>query len=121
MFSFQQSLGVVENIDTTSRQLRQALEDGKTIIVTTLQKFPAIARQMEELAGDPALEASVKVNQPENGRLTFDHVANDKIQEMIDTNFKFYKQITDDAEFEKHFLGWLFERYRQGPTGEGQP
>jgi type I restriction enzyme R subunit len=65
----------------------------------------------ERLAGDPALEASVKVNTPENARLTFDQVAGDKIQELIDTNFKFYKQINDDKEFEQFFLGWLFERY----------
>ena len=37
---FEQTLGVVENIDHTSRQLREALEAGRTIIVTTLQKFP---------------------------------------------------------------------------------
>ena len=42
---------MVENIDTTSRQLKQALEDGKTIIVTTLQKFPVIADQMGALKG----------------------------------------------------------------------
>jgi hypothetical protein len=71
-----------------------------------------------EVGQRPTLEASVKVNQPENARLTFDHVANDKIQEMIDTNFKFYKQINDDAEFEEHFLDWLFERYtRRGEKG----
>ena len=40
MRQFEQTLGVVENIDTTSRQLKEALESGKTIIVTTLQKFP---------------------------------------------------------------------------------
>lgn len=48
---FQQTLGVVENIDKTSKQLKEALEEGKTIIVTTLQKFPVIARQMGELPG----------------------------------------------------------------------
>ncbi|HNQ88445.1 MAG TPA: type I restriction endonuclease [Verrucomicrobiota bacterium] len=48
---FEQTLGVVENIDTTSRQLKQALEDGKTIIVTTLQKFPVIADQIGALKG----------------------------------------------------------------------
>src|SRR5207244_7340509 len=40
MRQFEQTLGVVENIDTTSRQLKDALEAGKTIIVTTLQQFP---------------------------------------------------------------------------------
>lgn len=48
---FEQTLGVVENIDTTSRQLKEALEAGKTIIVTTLQKFPVIMGQVAELAG----------------------------------------------------------------------
>ncbi len=48
---FEQTLGVVENIDKTSRQLREALESGKTIIVTTLQKFPVIAEQIGRLPG----------------------------------------------------------------------
>ncbi|MBU0595366.1 DEAD/DEAH box helicase family protein, partial [Candidatus Bipolaricaulota bacterium] len=51
MRQFEQTLGVVENIDTTSRQLKDALESGKTIIVTTLQKFPVIAGQIGELPG----------------------------------------------------------------------
>ena len=48
---FEQTLGVVENIEHTSRQLREALEAGRTIIVTTLQKFPVIAKQIGELPG----------------------------------------------------------------------
>ena len=48
---FEQTLGVVENIDQTSRQLREALEAGRTIIVTTLQKFPVIAEQISQLPG----------------------------------------------------------------------
>ena len=48
---FEQTLGVVENIEHTSRQLREALEAGRTIIVTTLQKFPVIAEQIGELPG----------------------------------------------------------------------
>jgi type I restriction enzyme, R subunit len=47
----EQTLGVVENIDKTSRQLREALESGKTIIVTTLQKFPQIVEQIGALPG----------------------------------------------------------------------
>ena len=48
---FEQTLGVVENIDQTARQLREALEAGRTIIVTTLQKFPVISEQIGELPG----------------------------------------------------------------------
>ena len=51
MRQFEQTLGVVENIDTTSRQLKEALESGKTIIVTTLQKFPVIAQEIGRLPG----------------------------------------------------------------------
>lgn len=51
MLFFEQTPGVVENIDQTSRQLRDALESGKSIIVTTLQKFPVIAREVGELLG----------------------------------------------------------------------
>lgn len=65
------------------------------------------------LADDEALKASVRVNTLENARLTFDHVVNDRLQEMIDSNFKFYKQVTDDPQFARELLDWLFERYRQ--------
>jgi type I restriction enzyme R subunit len=46
--------GMLENISSedgmTSRDLKAALEDGKRIIVTTLQKFGVIADQMSELS-----------------------------------------------------------------------
>jgi type I restriction enzyme R subunit len=51
MRQFEQTLGVVESIDSTSRQLKDALESGKTIIVTTLQEFPVIAKEIGELPG----------------------------------------------------------------------
>ena len=51
MHQFEQTLGVVENIDSTSRQLKEALESGKTIIVTTIQKFPVIANEIGQLPG----------------------------------------------------------------------
>ena len=77
-------------------------------------------QQLEaKLVEDPALEASIRVNTPGNARLTFDHVVNDKIQELIETNFKFYKQITDNPEFARLFLDWLFDRYRHRTSGEG--
>jgi type I restriction enzyme R subunit len=69
-------------------------------------------RQLEQrIADDPALEASLRVNPPADVRLTFNMVANDRLQEMIDSNFKFYKQVTDNREFAEDFLGWLFNRY----------
>ncbi|MEK9163832.1 MAG: hypothetical protein AAB342_00595, partial [Chloroflexota bacterium] len=66
------------------------------------------------LTDDAALNASLQANTPENAHLTFNFVVNDRLQEMIDSNFKFYKQIADDKEFASFFLDWLFERYRKG-------
>ncbi len=65
----------------------------------------------QRLAYNTALEASVRVNPPENARLTFDHVVNDLLQDMIDGHFKFYKHVNDDPDFAKTLLDLLFERY----------
>ena len=48
---FEQTEGVVKKIDANSAQLREALESGKSIIITTLQKFPVISASMTELKG----------------------------------------------------------------------
>lgn len=32
---------------------------------------------------------------------------------MADTNFKFYKKVTDDEAFARHLLDWLFDRLRR--------
>ena len=46
---FEQTEGVVNCIDKHSRQLRKALESSKDIIITTLQKFPVIAKTLADL------------------------------------------------------------------------
>ncbi|RJQ30103.1 MAG: type I restriction endonuclease subunit R [Peptococcaceae bacterium] len=48
---FEQTKGVVEKIDKHSSQLKQALEEGKNIIVTTLQKFPFVTEELGSLPG----------------------------------------------------------------------
>ena len=48
---FEQQTGVVENIDKNAKQLKTALNEGKKIIVTTLQKFPVIANDISLMSG----------------------------------------------------------------------
>jgi len=48
---FEQTKGVVKPIDMNSAQLKAALETGKDIIVTTIQKFPIISESMSGLKG----------------------------------------------------------------------
>ena len=79
-------------------------------------------QQLEtQLAQDPALEASIRANTRDNARLTFEHVLNDRLQDIVDSDFKFYKQVTDNQEFAKALLDWMFERFyrkRQNDFGK---
>ena len=49
---FEQTKGAVNPIDMNSAQLRTALETGKDIIITTIQKFPFISESMSKLRGN---------------------------------------------------------------------
>jgi type I restriction enzyme R subunit len=46
IYQFDHKLGVVEKIDKDSAQLKDAINAGKAIIITTLQKFPVIYRDI---------------------------------------------------------------------------
>lgn len=48
---FEQTAGVVAAIDQGSSQLKEALESGKKIIVSTLQKFPFIVEELAKQEG----------------------------------------------------------------------
>ncbi|MFC2119045.1 type I restriction endonuclease subunit R [Bacteroidota bacterium] len=47
----EQTVGVVNPIEKTSVQLREYLEKGKDIIITTIQKFPVISQEIGEIPG----------------------------------------------------------------------
>lgn len=70
-----------------------------------------IARLEERLAGNAALEKTIQVNSPETAMLTFKQVVTDHMQDLVDTDFRFYKQVNDNPAFASLFLGWMFERY----------
>ena len=50
IYQFEHRQGVVQKIDEDSRQLAEALESRLPIIITTLQKFPFVTRQLNKLA-----------------------------------------------------------------------
>jgi len=50
IYQFDHRQGVVQKIDANSRQLAEALESGVPIIISTLQKFPFVTRQLLKLA-----------------------------------------------------------------------
>src|SRR5437773_11652469 len=65
----------------------------------------------DALDQDPGLDASARVNARENVRLTFDPKVEDKIQEIVETNFDLYKRITDDPAFGQAIKNLLFDDY----------
>jgi type I restriction enzyme R subunit len=50
IYQFEHKRGVVQKIDESSKQLAEALENAVPIIITTLQKFPFVSRQLVKMA-----------------------------------------------------------------------
>lgn len=50
IYQFEHRQGVVQRIDQSSKQLAEALEAGVPVIISTLQKFPFVSRQLMKMA-----------------------------------------------------------------------
>jgi type I restriction enzyme R subunit len=50
IYQFEHKRGVVQKIEESSRQLAEALENAVPVIITTLQKFPFVSRQLLKMA-----------------------------------------------------------------------
>jgi type I restriction enzyme, R subunit len=73
-----------------------------------------LSELLQSLVVDGALADSRRVNTRDNLRLTFQERLNDRMQDMLDSHFKFYKAYTEDAGFAESLVGYLFEQYLQG-------
>ena len=56
IYQFEHKHGVVQKIEDSSRQLAEALESSVPIIITTLQKFPFVSRQLIRMAEERGTE-----------------------------------------------------------------
>src|SRR5436309_4791108 len=50
IYQFEHKRGVVQRIDESSRQLAAALDNAVPVVITTLQKFPFVSRQLLKMA-----------------------------------------------------------------------
>lgn len=57
IYQFEHRQGVVQKIDEDSRQLAEALTNSVPIIISTLQKFPFVARQLARMAEERGEDA----------------------------------------------------------------
>jgi len=58
IYQFDHRQGVVEKIEENSRQLAEALENAVPIIITTLQKFPFVSKQLLKMSEERGEERS---------------------------------------------------------------
>lgn len=58
IYQFEHKRGVVQKIDESSRQLAEALENAVPVIITTLQKFPFVSRQLVKMAEERGAQGS---------------------------------------------------------------
>jgi type I restriction enzyme R subunit len=69
-----------------------------------------IAQQLQaKIEANPGLMASAKVNSKDKIRLTFDHLFDEKLQEMIDEHFDFYKKVNDNRQIKDALVAKMFE------------
>ena len=88
---FEQVKGVVEAITEGSKQLKTALEEGKKIIITTIQKFPFIVNEIGELPGNKFAIIIDEAHSSQSGN------AAGKLNETLAKDFE--KIQVDDDEF----------------------
>ncbi len=114
---FEQVRGVVANIDGTSAQLKEALESGKKIIATTLQKFPVIVDSLDKIAGSrfavlideahssqsgessKSLKQALSVNSLEEAEETDEKLESESVEDRIIKDMKSRRVRTDNLSF----------------------
>lgn len=89
---FEQTKGVVKKIDGTSRQLKQAIQDGARIIITTIQKFGT--DHLKEIAGQKRRKFAILVDEAHSSQsgksaqaladaLTREATSSDDVEDII--------------------------------------
>ena len=74
-----------------------------------------VIKQLEKKIGDDeALQQQLKNGSRHAVEATFQQVAKDAFEDLVNDNFKFYKKVSEDDEVSKEFFARLFEWYVEG-------
>ncbi len=105
---------------TLTEEERQALskiiEDLNTRFNTSFTEDEImVIKQLEKKIGDDeALQQQLKNGSRHAVEATFQQVAKDAFEDLVNENFKFYKKVSEDNEVSKEFFARLFEWYVEG-------
>ena len=74
-----------------------------------------VIKQLEKKIGeDEALQQQLKNGSHHAVQATFQQVAKDAFEDLVNDNFKFYQKVNDDEELSKEFFSRLFDWYVEG-------
>lgn len=71
----------------------------------------------DKLNRDKVLEQQLAAGSKDAVRLSFEQVAADLLHGMVDSNFRFYKKVIDDADISRELFDRLFDRYFEKKGG----
>ena len=106
----EQTKGVVCPVDVNSQQLKEYLEKGKSIIVTTIQKFPVISKSISELNSKTFGVVIDEVHSSQSGE-TSKHLKMSLSKSVLE---KYHEDDSEDrSEVEKKILNQIISRGKQ--------
>ena len=96
--------------------LSKIIEDLNTRFNTsfTADEIMVIKQLEKKIGKDEALQQQLKNGSRHAVEATFQQVAKDAFEDLVNDNFKFYKKISEDDEVSKEFFARLFEWYVEG-------
>jgi type I restriction enzyme R subunit len=107
----EQTKGVVNPVDVDSKQLKEFIEKGKSIIITTIQKFPVISETISKL-GDKKFGVIIdEVHSSQSGE-TSKHLKKSLSKSMLD-EFQEGEDTEDLTEVDKLILNEIIDRGKQ--------
>ena len=80
----------------------------------TEDEIMVIKQLKKRISEDEALQQQLKNGARHAVQATFQQVARDAFEDLVNDNFKFYQKVSDDEEVSKEFFSRLFEWYVDG-------
>jgi type I restriction enzyme R subunit len=96
--------------------LSKIIEDLNTRFNTSFTEDEVmVIKQLEKkISEDEALQQQLKNGSKHAVAATFEQVAKDAFEDLVNDNFKFYKKVSEDDEVSKEFFARLFDWYIEG-------
>ena len=103
-------------------QLSKIIEDLNTRFNTsfTSDEIMVIKQLEKKIKEDESLRQQLNNGSPHAVEATFQQVARDAFEDLINDNYKFYKKVSEDEEVSKEFFSRLFNWYVSGQVNKRQ-